>query len=312
MAQEKQEHRLDQAVEAMLASYVRHGQTYRVSGPVAPSRAEPVEILHLCFGVLFPGYFGEVGLTAESIRYRVGQVLSELDRRLDEEIYRCLCYHHSAEAPLHHSRTPAACRQESRTMVESFIGQLPALRDMLAQDVEAAYDGDPAAKSFDEVIFCYPGFLAVMVYRIAHALHELGVPLMPRIMTEHAHSATGVDLHPGAKIGKRFFIDHGTGVVVGETTVIGDNVKLYQGVTLGALSIPKDERGRAIRGRKRHPTLSDNVTVYANATILGGETIIGSGVTVGGNTFITSSVMADSVVSTQPVTQTQPKRKKSP
>jgi serine O-acetyltransferase len=311
MAQENANGRLDAAVESMLAAYARQPETYRVGGPVAPSREEAIEILHLCFGVLFPGYFGETGLSAENIRYHVGQVLAVLRRRLEEEVFRCLCYHHSGESPAHSSRSPAGCRQESGTKVEAFIGQLPELRDMLVLDVEA-YDGDPAAKSFDEIIFCYPGFRAVMVYRIAHALHELGVPLMPRIMTEHAHSITGVDLHPGAHIGKRFFIDHGTGVVVGETTVIGENVKLYQGVTLGALSIPKDERGRAIRGHKRHPTLADNVTVYANATILGGETVIGSGVTVGGNTFITSSVTADSLVSAAPQTQTRPKRKKKP
>jgi serine O-acetyltransferase len=166
---------------------------------------------------------------------------------------------------------------------------------MLAVDAEAAYDGDPAAKSIDEVIYCYPGFYAVMTYRVAHELLP-GVPLMARIMTEHAHSVTGCDIHPGAKIGKRFFIDHATGVVIGETAEIGDNVKIYQGVTLGALSFPKDERGRVIKGLKRHPTIEDDVTIYANATILGGKTVIGKGVTVAGNTFVTESITAGSVV----------------
>ena len=182
---------------------------------------------------------------------------------------------------------------------------------MLALDVQAAYDGDPAAKSIEEVIYCYPGFYAVTVYRLAHELHILAVPLMPRIMTEHAHSLTGTDIHPGARIGESFFIDHATGVVIGETTRIGNNVKVYQGVTLGAMSFPKDERGRVIKGLQRHPTIEENVTIYANATILGGETVISRGVTVGANTFITQSVTADStVVSKTPELHVQSKGKK--
>ena len=178
-------------------------------------------------------------------------------------------------------------------------------------DAQAAYDGDPAAKSIDEVIYCYPGFFAIAVYRVAHELLTLGVPLMPRIMTEHAHSVTGMDIHPGAVIGQSFFIDHGTGVVIGETTRIGDNVKIYQGVTLGAMSFPKDERGRVIKGLQRHPTIEDNVTIYANATILGGDTVIGKGVTVGGNTFITSSITAGSTVTSETL-QVKVQRRKRP
>ena len=169
-------------------------------------------------------------------------------------------------------------------------------QDALALDAQAAYDGDPAAKSIDEVIYCYPGFYAISAYRIAHELVTLGVPLMPRILSEYAHSATGTDIHPGATIGESFFIDHATGVVIGETTEIGDHVKIYQGVTLGARSFPKDERGKVIKGHKRHPTLMDNVTVYPNATILGGNTVIGKGVTIGGNAYVTESVDADTVV----------------
>jgi serine O-acetyltransferase len=167
---------------------------------------------------------------------------------------------------------------------------LPALRQVLATDVEAAFAGDPACKSLDEVIFCYPGFEAITVYRLAHWLHELEVPLIPRMMTEWAHSRTGIDIHPGARIGKHFFIDHGTGVVIGETCDIGDWVKLYQGVTLGALSFPKDEQGNLVRGVKRHPTIQDRVVIYANATILGGQTTIGHDSVIGSNVWLTESV----------------------
>jgi serine O-acetyltransferase len=161
---------------------------------------------------------------------------------------------------------------------------------VLDEDVQAAFEGDPAAKGFDEILFCYPGVSAITVFRIAHQLHQLGVPLIPRMMTEYAHSKTGIDIHPGAMIGRRFFIDHGTGVVVGETTRIGDNVKIYQGVTLGALSFPRDENGNILRGVKRHPTLEDSVVIYANATILGGKTVIGHHSVVGSSAWITRSV----------------------
>jgi serine O-acetyltransferase len=164
------------------------------------------------------------------------------------------------------------------------------LRRQLAEDVQAGYDGDPAAKSTDEVIFAYPAIYAISVYRIAHELSNNGIPLLPRIMTEFAHSKTGIDIHPGARIGRGFFIDHGTGVVIGETTIIGDNVKVYQGVTIGAMSFAKDEEGQMVRGRKRHPTIEDNVVIYSGATILGGETIIGEGSIIGGNVWLTHSV----------------------
>jgi len=301
--------KLDRAADRMLASYASQPRTHRLDGVDMPVRSEIAAIIQLCQRVLFPGYFGSVTLMAENIRCHVGGLLAELDRRLTEQIYRCLCYQRPPRADSAAPPRRDACRKEARGLAETFLGKLDELRDLLNLDVEAAYDGDPAAKSFDEIIFCYPGFQAVMVYRIAHALHVLGVPLMPRIMTEYAHAPTGTDIHPGAKIGKRFFIDHATGVVIGETSVIGDNVKIYQGVTLGALSFPKDERGRVIKGLKRHPTLEDNVTVYANATILGGETVIGKGVTVGGNTFVTESVTADLHVSTiPPALETKPKR----
>ena len=178
-------------------------------------------------------------------------------------------------------------REKARALVWEFLQTLPKLRDILAEDVQAAYDGDPAAFNTDEVIFSYPGLFAISVYRIAHALHILGVPIIPRIMTEYAHNLTGIDIHPGAAIGEYFFIDHGTGVVIGETTVIGSHVKIYQGVTLGGLST---KGGQSLRNVKRHPTLKDHVTVYAGASILGGETLIGEGAVIGSNAFITSSV----------------------
>ena len=310
MAATKSKAGMATVVEELLAGYRRQPRTHRVDSTYMPSHPECLEILRLCFQVLFPGYFGAGDLTAENVRYRVGDLLATLKGKLVEQINRCLCYEQSHGPASDCPKRPAECRRMAERVARGFLARLPGVRELLNLDVEAAYDGDPAAKSFDEVIFCYPGFMAVMAYRIAHALLDLGVPLMPRMMTEAAHSLTGVDIHPGARIGKRFFIDHGTGVVIGETTVIGDNVKLYQGVTLGALSFPKDRRGRLIKGLQRHPTLKDNVVVYANATILGGQTVIGKGVTVGGNTFVTSSVDANSLVSMKPPElHTRPKKR---
>jgi len=187
------------------------------------------------------------------------------------------------------------CVQRGHEVASRFLHRLPDLRRILATDVRAALEGDPAAASADEVIFSYPGLLAITVYRLAHALHELNVPLLPRMMTEHAHGLTGIDIHPGAEIGESFFIDHGTGVVVGETTVIGNRVRFYQGVTLGALSIPKDAVAR-LATTKRHPTIEDDVIIYSNATILGGETVIGARSIIGGNVWITESVPPDTKV----------------
>jgi serine O-acetyltransferase len=185
------------------------------------------------------------------------------------------------------------------TAALEFLRRIPRVREWLAGDVQAAYDGDPAARSLDEIIFSYPGLEAITVYRIAHELWEVKVPLLPRIMTEIAHGDTGIDVHPGATIGRRFFIDHGTGVVIGETTEIGNDVRIYQGVTLGALSIQKDAMGRAIRGGKRHPTIEDDVIIYSGATLLGGETVVGRGSTIGGNVWLTHSVPPNSIVMTK-------------
>ena len=196
--------------------------------------------------------------------------------------------------PVFADSTECEIEGESQRIAIEFLKRIPKMREYIETDVSAAFDGDPAAYNREEIVVTYPGFYAIMVNRIAHELHLLGVPLIPRIMTEHAHSLTGIDIHPGATIGKYFFIDHGTGIVIGETTVIGDNVKIYQGVTLGALST---RGGQMLKNVKRHPTIEDNVTIYSGATILGGETVIGKDVVIGGNSFITSSVLEGTKVS---------------
>jgi len=292
---QKRSSELDNLTDAILDSYRSDRRTQRIGAAFLPNRDAIVEIMGELRQLVFPGYFGQLALTRENVRYHVGALLVRLAEQLGEQIYHFLCY---AESEGRGTAKPSMRR--SAQLAERFLRRIPAVREMLALDAQAAYDGDPAAKSIDEVIYCYPGFYAITVYRLAHELLRLGVPLMPRIMTEHAHSVTGTDIHPGATIGRSFFIDHATGVVIGETTQIGDNVKIYQGVTLGARSFPKDERGRVIRGLQRHPTIEDNVTIYANATILGGATVIGRGATVAGNTFITESVAPDTVVGEKP------------
>ena len=198
---------------------------------------------------------------------------------------------------------PEGLPRPAAEVTERFLATLPAVRALLAEDIEAAYEGDPAATGLAEILVAYPSLHAVTIYRLAHELHLLGVPLLPRIMTEHAHALYGIDIHPGAKIGRRFFIDHGTGVVIGGTTEIGDRVKLYQGVTLGALSFPRDADGKILRGRKRHPTIEDDVTIYAGATILGGDTVIGRGSVIGGNVWLTESIPEDTRVQIKPPAQ---------
>ena len=287
---------LDRLSQDLMESYQMDPRMQRIGEVFLPSRDRIVGILHEIWQLLFPGFYGQQKLTRENIKFHVGSILARLGEDLAEEINHCLCL----ERHCTDCQTPEECRERASRITRDFVARLSDVRKTLTLDAQAAYDGDPAAKSLSEIIYCYPGFYAVTVYRVAHELLELGVPLMPRIMTEYAHGATGCDIHPGAKIGKAFFIDHATGVVIGETTRIGDNVKIYQGVTLGALSFPKDERGRVIKGLQRHPTIEDNVTIYANSTILGGETVIGRGVTVGGNTFIMASVSSDTTVTQEP------------
>lgn len=254
-------------------------------GNPLPSGAMLCEIVELARAILFPGYFGNATLNSRTINYHIGVNVERLMELLTQQILAGLCSveENSNQAYGEELRLKAA------NLSAQFIAQLPQIRKLLATDVEAAYNGDPAATSYGEVISCYPAIKAISNYRIAHQLRQLGVPLIPRIITEMAHSETGIDIHPGAQIGSHFTIDHGTGVVIGETCIIGNNVKLYQGVTLGAKSFPLDEEGKPIKGIPRHPILEDDVIIYSNATILGRITI-GKGATVGGNIWVTQDV----------------------
>jgi serine O-acetyltransferase len=258
-----------------------------------PSREAVARILGNLCAVLYPGFYGVQHLTPENVEYHVGALLDDVAADLYEQAVLAHGFEEAGEpaAPAGNGTgQKGGITQRAETAVERFLGRLPVLRRLLLLDLKAAMDGDPAARSFAEIIFAYPGFEAITIQRIAHELWDLQVPLLPRIMTELGHSKTGIDIHPGARIGESFFIDHGTGVVIGETAVIGNNVKIYQGVTLGALSFQRDERGRLVRGIKRHPTLCDSVVVYAGATILGGDTVIGEGAIIGGNTWVIESV----------------------
>ena len=245
--------------------------------------------------ILFPGYRRRDALHLGNVTYYVGDLIDRLHDTLAVQIGRAI-RHETIKDGRCNPQQMHDFEATGQTKAIAFLEHLPELRKILALDVQAAYDGDPACKSLDEVIFCYPGLDAVTVYRLAHVLHQLDVPLIPRMMTEWAHSRTGIDIHPGATIGRYFFIDHGTGVVVGETTVIGDWVKLYQGVTLGALSFATDAEGNLVRTTKRHPTIEDRVVVYANATILGGNTIVGRGSVIGSSVWLTRSVAAATTV----------------
>ncbi|MBU1345172.1 MAG: serine acetyltransferase [Proteobacteria bacterium] len=240
--------------------------------------------------ILFPGYFSSEKIDGANMIYNLGQGISQLYDILSEQIIHVL--RHDC---LRYGLTCSECESRGNSLALKLIKEIPNLRLTLAEDVKGAYDGDPAAKSHDEVIFSYPGLYAITVYRIAHILSNLDVPQLPRIMTEHAHNLTGIDIHPGAKIGERFVIDHGTGIVVGETSVIGNNVRIYQNVTIGALSLPPNA-GIKLRGAKRHPTIEDDVIIYSGATILGGKTIIGARSVVGGNVWLTRSIPSDTKV----------------
>jgi serine O-acetyltransferase len=261
-----------------------------IDAELIPSREAVIEILVMLREVLFPGYFSKEKIDRTNLKYLVGRSLDVLFERLAEQITHSL--RHEC---LRYKQPCVQCAQLGYEEALRFLESIPGMRRGLATDVAAAYEGDPAAKSYDEIVFSYPGVFAISVYRIAHRLFEQQVPLIPRIMSEYAHSITGIDIHPGAQIGESFFIDHGTGVVIGETTVIGKNVRIYQGVTLGALSLPKDA-GERLRGKKRHPTIQDDVIIYAGATILGGETVIGARSVIGGNVWMTKSVPPDTKV----------------
>ena len=278
---------LGDLVDRIVASYRSDERTQHIDSAFLPNRAATIEVLELLRRLLFPGFFEPTRLAGERIAEHVADLLTVVRDRLYEQVRQALRYEENRTAGNGHGDRCDHCDDAAARLTMQFLEQVPELRRLLALDVQAAFDGDPAAVSTDEAIFCYPGVDAVFAYRIAHALHALQVPLLPRILSEYAHNETGIDIHPGATIGESFFIDHGTGVVIGETTVIGNRVKIYQGVTLGALST---RGGQAWRGMKRHPTLEDDTTIYGGAIILGGSVVIGEGSTVGGSVFLTASV----------------------
>ena len=255
-----------------------------------PSNESVVELIHQSRRILFPGYFTQTTLAQANLEYYLGQETTSFLENLSRQIISAFqhdCFR--LDLPC------ANCADQGHEIALKIVQELPSIKKLMDTDIMAAYEGDPAAKGYDEIIFSYPGVLAISIYRLAHLLHKHKIPVIPRIMTEHAHSLTGIDIHPGATIGKSFFIDHGTGVVIGETTEIGNHVRLYQGVTLGALSLPKDA-GDQFRYKKRHPTIEDDVIVYSNTTILGGETVVGARSVIGGNIWMTESVPPDTKV----------------
>jgi serine O-acetyltransferase len=288
--------KLPELVDSVVRSYRDLPACKHIDRAHMPSRAAIDELIRRLLELMYPGFHGRQDLTSHNVMYHVGELLPRIAHLTHVQVFKSLCYMREAEGGEGHG----GCAEEATKITQAFLENLPKVRVRLAGDVQAAYDGDPAALNTDEIILAYPGLLGVTVYRLAHELTLLGVPLIDRIMCEWVHAKVGIDLHPGARIGKNFFIDHGTGVVIGQTTDIGDNVKIYQGVTLGALSFPKDERGRVIRGHKRHPTVGNDVTIYANAIILGGDTVIGDHSVIGGGVFLTSSVPEYSTVTFKP------------
>lgn len=282
-------HRTKHLVSILTQSYWDHEEIIKVDTEHQLDSNAIIAVLEKLRELIFPGYFGKPRLSGDLVEYYVGNLIEEVLIALTPQIATALRHRKNYTMP-----PEELVPQEAERIAFAFLSKLPEIRDRLATDVTAAYDGDPAAYNKDEIISSYPGLHAITVYRLAHALHELEVPLIPRIMTEYAHSVTGIDIHPGARIGHHFFIDHGTGIVIGETTVIGNHVKIYQGVTLGGLST---RGGQALKGTKRHPTIEDHVTIYSGASIFGGDTIIGEGVVIGSNTFITRSVAGQTRVS---------------
>jgi serine O-acetyltransferase len=279
-------------VEQITENYKTYGGINHIDGKDLPSRTAVIEILEDLLTILFPGYLGTEKFTKATINNQLSENLKSIYTRLVVEVdkslkYFCINIKKCSED---------ICFKLAQNLVREFLQKICKIRTLLSGDVEAAYFGDPAAKSFDEVILSYPNILAISTHRIAHELYIRKIPLIPRIMSEHAHSVTGIDIHPGAQIGKNFFIDHGTGVIIGETAQIGDNVKIYQGVTLGALSFPKDAKGHPIKGIKRHPTVGDGVIIYSNASILGEKAVIGNEAVIGGNVWITSKIPPGTVV----------------
>ncbi|MEI6341057.1 MAG: serine O-acetyltransferase EpsC [Verrucomicrobiota bacterium] len=277
---------ITELTDALLVSYRQHGGINHVDGANLPSRGAVVDITLALLRLLFPGFFDDAVVHASELKADTVLRMDSVAGRLEDEVCKSLgCFDAG--------RSTAEDRSRARALVGEFLRRLPSIRALLQTDVEAAFQGDPAARSREEIITSYPFIEAIAVQRLAHELHRQGVPLLPRMMTEWAHGRTGIDIHPGARIGSHFFIDHGTGTVIGETCVLGNHVKVFHGVTLGATST---SGGQALRGRKRHPTIEDHVTIYSGAVILGGETVIGRNSTVGGNVFLLHSVPPDSTV----------------
>lgn len=280
----------------LVATYREDERTQHIDAVFLPSRPQVLKLIELIRRLVFPGFFDVERVTTVGVHDRTVALLDETHRLLADQINQALRYQQHCEGRA--LEACGGCQDQAAEIASQLLSELPRLRTLLGTDVAAAFEGDPAASNTDEAIFCYPGIDAIFVHRIAHELYRREIPLLGRIASECAHSRTGIDIHPGATIGESFFIDHGSGVVIGETAVIGQRVKLYQGVTLGALST---KGGQRWRGRRRHPTLEDDVTVYAGATILGGDTTIGAGATINGGVFITTSVAPGVTVGNPPV-----------
>jgi len=286
---------LPELTDRIVASYEEIGTINHLGHCPLPSYDAVIDVIGKLKEIIYPGYQRRQNLHLGNVTYHVGDLIDGLHDTLTQQICRALRHEHDMGNDI---KCGEGTDFEATGQLQAieFLELLPAIRERLADDAQAALDGDPAADGLQEIIFCYPGLEAITVYRLAHELYRLGVPIIPRMMSEWAHNQTGIDIHPGARIGPSFFIDHGTGVVVGETCDIAANVKLYQGVTLGALSFPKDAHGNIIRGKKRHPTIEEGVVVYANATILGGKTVIGANSVIGASVSINKSVAANTVV----------------
>ena len=279
------EERVEAVVDSILADYRSERDIDKLELYRKPDKDVVIDIIEKLRRIVFPGYFRDKNYRTYNAKHNLSMLIEDVMFNLTRQI--ALVFQSAGE-------TEEAAQTHAEEVCMAFFRQIPHVRAMVQTDLQAAYDGDPAATGMAEIIFAYPGLFAIMVYRLAHVLYELKVPILPRMMTEHAHSITGIDIHPGATIGRFFFIDHGTGIVVGETTLIGENVKIYQGVTLGALST---RGGQSLRGKRQHPTIEDNVTIYAGASVLGGETVIGRDSVIGSNAFITKSVAPCTTVS---------------
>ncbi len=275
---------MDKVVESLLADYRNNRTVDKLDAFNLPNRSEIASLTQKLMRLLYPGYFRDKSTKYYNMDHLLSSLIEDIAYRLEKQI----------DIAMGVDRGEVEGEKKAHDITMSFLESIPRIREYLDTDIIAAYDGDPAAYSYDEIIFSYPGLYAISVYRLAHELYVAGVPMIPRMMTELAHGETGIDIHPGAQIGKYFFIDHGTGIVIGETTIIGEHVKIYQGVTLGGLST---RAGQGLKNVKRHPTIHDNVTIYSGASILGGETVIGEGCMIGSNAFVTKSLPAGSRVS---------------